>query len=98
MEEMFTLDVISTGFKTMAMLFIVLGLLVLVLYAAKRLSFVKRKNKGHIPINVLSSLYLSPKERVEILEISGEKIVLGISPGNIRFLTKLQDHKESSNS
>jgi len=97
-EEMFTFDVINTGFKTMAMLFIVLGLLVLVLYAVKRMSLFKQKTKGNIPIHVLSSLYLSPKERIEVLEISGEKIVLGISPGNISFLTKLKDLKENSSS
>jgi len=98
MEGMASFDMVSAGFKTMAMLLIVLGLLVLVLYAIKRLPLLKRGTKGNIPIHVLSSMYLSPKERIEVIEISGERIVLGISPGNINFLTKLQDAKENDSS
>ncbi|MEE8399603.1 MAG: flagellar biosynthetic protein FliO [Desulfobacterales bacterium] len=96
MEGMFSLDVVSTGVRTMAMLSIVLGLLVLVLYAMKRLSFFHRKEDGDLKMNILSSLYLSPKERVVALEIADEKIVLGVSPGNIRFLTKLNDDQDSA--
>ena len=85
------LDLINTGLKTLAMLAIVIGLLVLVLYFMKRFMFPKKKTKGDLFIKVLSTLHLSPKERVEVIEISGEKIVLGVTPGNIRFLTKLSD-------
>jgi flagellar biosynthetic protein FliO len=85
------LDLINTGLKTMAMLAIVIGLLILVLYFMKRFMFPKEKTKGNLFIKVLSTLHLSPKERVEVIEISGEKIVLGVTPGNIRFLTKLSD-------
>ena len=85
------LNLISTGLKTIAMLFVVLGLLVLVLYTMKRFLFLRRGPKGEMPINVLSSLHLSPKERIDVIEISGEKIVVGITPGSINFLTKLDD-------
>ena len=60
----------------------------------KRYLSLKGKSKGEVLIKVLSSLYLSPKERVEVIEISGERIVVGISPGNINFLTKLSRYKE----
>ena len=73
----------------MAMLSIVLGLLVVVLYFIKRLIVFKRGAKGDLFIKVLSSLHLSPKERIEVIEVSGERIVLGITPGNISFLTKI---------
>ncbi len=91
MDGMFELNLISTGLKTMAMLFLVLGLLVLVLYVMKRFLFLRRGVEGNLFIKVVSSLHLSPKERIEVIEISGEKIVLGITPGNISFLTKLSD-------
>lgn len=87
---------INTGLKTIAMLFIVLGVLVLVLYTMKKFMSPKRKGKGDLIIKVISSLYLSPKERVEVIEISGERIVVGITPGNINFLTKLNPYKESN--
>jgi flagellar protein FliO/FliZ len=85
------LNLIGTGLKTVAMLSIVLGLLVLVLYLMKRFLFINRGTKGDLLIKILSSLHLSPKERIEVIEISGERIVLGITPGNITFLTKLDD-------
>ena len=85
------LNLISTGLKTVATLFLVLGLLVLVLYFMKRFLLLKRGAKGDLLIKVLSSLHLSPKQRIEVIEISGEKIVLGVTPGNISFLTKLND-------
>ena len=83
------------GIKTVAMLLIVLGVLVLLLYVMKRFMSPKGKYKGDLLIKVVSSLYLSPKERIEVIEISGEKIVLGVSPGNINFLTKLHRRKTS---
>jgi flagellar protein FliO/FliZ len=85
------LNLIGTGLRTVAMLSIVLGLLVLVLYLMKRFLFINRGAKGDLLIKILSSLHLSPKERIEVIEISGEKIVLGITPGSITFLTKLND-------
>ena len=91
MDGTLELNLLNTGLKTMAMLFIVLSLLVLVLYFMKRFVFLKRGIKGDLLIKVISSLHLSPKARIEVIEISGERIVLGITPGNIRFLTKLND-------
>ncbi len=96
MDGMFELGLIGTGLKTMAMLFVVLSLLILVLYIIKRFLFPKEKSTGDIFIKVLSSLYLSPKERVAVIEILGEKIVLGVTPGNIIFLTKLNDVNEDN--
>ena len=89
MDGMTDLNLLSTGLRTAAMLFLVLGLLVLVLYLMKRMPFLKRGTQGDALIKVLSSLHLSPKERLELIEISGEKIVLGITPGNITLLTKI---------
>ena len=91
MNGMSELNLIGTGLRTVAMLSIVLGLLVLVLYLMKRFLFINRGVKGNLLIKILSSLHLSPKERIEVIEISGERIVLGITPGNITFLTKLDD-------
>jgi len=85
------LNLINTGIKTTAMLFLVLGLLVLLLYIMKRFLFLRRGPKGDRLIKVLSSHHLSPKERIEVIEISGEKIVLGVTASNISFLTKLSD-------
>lgn len=94
MDGVFGLDLVSTGLRTVAMLFVVLGLLVLVLYFMKKYLSPKGKSRGDLVIKVLSSLYLSPKERVEVIEVSGERIVLGVTSGSINFLTKLNDLNE----
>ena len=87
-------ELINTGLKTIAMLFIVLGVLVFVLYIMKKFMLPKKIGKGELIVKVVSSLHLSPKERIEVIEISGERIVVGITPGNISFLTKLSRYKE----
>lgn len=89
-------ELINTGLKTIAMLFIVLGVLVLVLYIMKKFMSPKGNGKGNLIIKVVSSLHLSPKERVEVLEISGERFVVGITPSNITFLTKLSRHENGN--
>ncbi len=87
------LDLINTGLKTIAMLFIVLGFLILVLYLVKKFILPRGKTQGDTLIKVLSTLHLSSKERVEVIEISGEKIVVGVTPGSISFLTKISNIK-----
>jgi flagellar protein FliO/FliZ len=82
-------ELINTGIKTAAMLFIVLGILVLLLYVMKRFMSPKGKYKGDLLIKTISSLYLSPKDRIEVIEILGERIVIGVTPGKINYLTKL---------
>jgi flagellar protein FliO/FliZ len=94
---MLEMDVIHTGIKTMAMLFVVLGFLFLVLVLIKKYFIPKRKVKGELSINVLSSLHISPKERIEVIEVSGQRIVLGITPGRINFLTKLDGLTKGKN-
>ncbi len=91
MNGIFELNMITTGIKTAAMLFVVLGLLVFVLYLMKRFLFLKRQENNDLAIKIVSSLHLSSKERIQVIEISGERIVLGIAPGNINYLTKLND-------
>ncbi|MFW6146914.1 MAG: flagellar biosynthetic protein FliO [Thermodesulfobacteriota bacterium] len=85
------INLLSAGFKAIAMLCIVLGMVILVLYLMKRFLFSRVATEGNIFMKKLSSMHLSPKQRIEVVEIMGEKIVLGITPGSINFLTKLSD-------
>ena len=91
MNATFHLDLISTGVRTLAILSFVLGLLFLVLYLIRRFVSPGRGKGGDMSIKVISSLPLSPKQRVEVIDISGEKIVLGITPGSITFLTRINE-------
>jgi flagellar biogenesis protein FliO len=82
-------EIISAGSKAFAMLLVGLGLLIALLYGMKRFSVRRESGKGGVPIKVLSTFHFSPKERIEVVDIDGERIVLGIGQGNIHFLTKL---------
>jgi len=88
---MVEVDIINTGLKTLAMLLIVLAVLIFVLYVVKRVMLLRRGASKNALIRVLSSLHLSPKERIEIIEVSGEKFLLGVTPVNINFLARLND-------
>lgn len=94
MEGMANFNFIHTGLKTMAVLFMVIALIIVILYVMKRFLLRGQGIKGDIPIKTVSSLHLSPKERIEVLEISGERILIGITPGSINFLAKLNNSNE----
>ncbi len=90
------MDLISTGLKTAGMLCIVIGMLILVLYFMKRFIFQKNRTKGDLTVRTLASLYLTAKERVEVIQIAEETIVLGVAPGSINYLTRLNGAKMSN--
>lgn len=94
MEGLFDLNLVSAGIRTLAMLFVVLALLMGALYFLKRFSLRNRMAPGAVGIKLLSSLSLTARDRIQVVEISGQKIVLGVSPGGITCITKLGDNAE----
>ena len=73
MEGLVELNLVSTGVKTMAMLFVVLALLLITLYLFKRFSTYRGNTSGDVCIKALSSLPLSTKDKLQVVEIEGEK-------------------------
>ena len=80
----------GTGLKTFGMLCIVLAILVVVLFLMKRFFYLKDGFGQGQFIKVLSSHHLTPKERIALIDVVGEKIVVGITPESITFLTKIE--------
>ena len=89
MGELLEFNLVSTGVKTMAMLFIVLALLVITLYLFKRFTNFQANTAGDISIKTLSSLALTPKDKLQVVQIEDEKIVVGVSPSGIKYITKI---------
>ena len=82
-------DLWGAGLKTLAMLCIVLGILILVLFLLKRLSYLKQ-GRGHGQlIRVLSSYHMTPKERIALIDVAGQKMVIGMTPGSITCLAQI---------
>ncbi len=89
-------DLWITFVKSGATLCIVLGVLVLLLFVMKRFL---QHNKIHVKqdlLKVLSSHYIAPKEKIMLVEVLGEKILIGVTPQNINFISKIRG-KESQN-
>jgi len=90
-EVMFSTDLWGVGLKTMAMLCIVIAGLLLVLFLMKRFFYQKDGyNQGQL-IKMLSSYHVAPKERIALIDVAGEKLVIGITPENISCLAKIED-------
>jgi len=71
---------------TLALLFIV-GLLFAATWAARKVSGGKMFGQGNM--RVISGIALGPKERIVLVEVEDEWLVIGIVPGQIRTLHTL---------
>lgn len=80
--------------RTFGMLLIVLAVLFLVVYCLKRFS-VKRGHRGEKRIFVLEAYHLSPKEKLVLVEVAGERILLGVTPQRISKIKSMEGGDES---
>jgi flagellar biogenesis protein FliO len=91
MEGITGFDFIGSGAKALATLCFVLALAVGVLVAMKKFVFYRQAGKREAMIRRLSSISLSARERIEVVEVSGQKLVLGVAQGGISLLLRLSD-------
>jgi len=86
-----TPDMLSTAFKMLVALGLVLGGLGVFFFFAKR---VMRKDIGGNRdklIHVLANQYLGVKKNISMVQVPGAILVIGISGDSIRLLTKIED-------
>jgi len=79
--------------RTFFMLCVVLLILVLLFYSIKRFSR-KRGGRGDDLINVLAVHYISPKEKILLLDVLKEKILVGVTPQNISQLAIIESDRD----
>lgn len=70
-------------FKTSVMLAFVIALLILVFYLIKRFSTARGVKGSDEFIKVLAVHYFSPKEKLVLLDVLGDKIFIGVTPQTI---------------
>jgi flagellar protein FliO/FliZ len=75
--------------KSAAMLCIVLALLIGALYLMRRLFAQRGALGGAEIIKTLATRYVAPKERVILLDVLGEKLLIGATPHTITLLARL---------
>ncbi|MCP3931158.1 MAG: flagellar biosynthetic protein FliO, partial [Bacteroidetes bacterium] len=85
-------EVWSAFARTFSMLLVVLIVLVFLFYFIKRLSN-KGRTGGAGLISVLAVHYISPKEKILLLDVLNEKILIGVTPQRISQLATIDtDH------
>jgi len=87
-------ELLGTLLKSAAMLSIVLGLLVGALFLMRRLFYGKTGAAGRGVIRTIASSYVAPKERILLIEVFGEKLLLGVTPHAINCLAKITNDTE----
>ena len=84
-------EIVSTAFRMLTALGIVLGGLLVCVYFLKR--FLKKDVGGSNDqlIKVIASQYIGIKKNISLVEIPGSILVVGVSNDNISLLTKIED-------
>ncbi len=75
--------------RTFSMLFIVLALLILAFYLIKKISRARRSQGKKDDIRILSVHHLSPKEKLVLLDVLGDTLLIGVTPSHISKISTL---------
>jgi flagellar protein FliO/FliZ len=84
-------DMLTTAFKMLAALALVLGGMGIFFYFTKRVMRKDGSGSSGRMIRVLASQYVGLKKNISIVEIPGAILVVGITADTIRLLTKIED-------
>ncbi|MCK5423686.1 MAG: flagellar biosynthetic protein FliO [Deltaproteobacteria bacterium] len=90
-------DFYSTAIRTFSILFILLAVILIGSYLAKRFwpkgSGLMGSNQW---IKVIATSYIAPKKTISLVEVAGEMLVLGLTDSQITMLTKINDEHRIS--
>jgi len=81
---------------TVGGLILVLALLLGLAWLVKRYMTVPGISKGRI--QVVGGVSLGPRERAVIVEVDGERLLLGVAQGNVRMLHQLEQSRPEPSS
>ena len=72
---------------------IVLSILFAAVYLVKKYPGKKKELAGQEEIRVVANTYLGPKKSIALVEVAGEKLVVGVTATHITMLTKVGSDK-----
>ena len=75
--------------KTFSMLFLVLAVIILIFYFVRKFSTAKGVKGSKDFIKVLSVHHLAPKEKLVLLDVLGDTILVGVTPTNITKISSI---------
>jgi len=85
-------DLWFTLIKSAAMLCLVLALLLLVLFIMRRFFFNRSRLSELGQIKTIASCHVGPKERVVLLNVLNENVLIGITQQQITCLARIHDN------
>jgi flagellar protein FliO/FliZ len=73
-----------------AMLFVVLAMVLLGCYLMRRFSMIRSGGKPGQLIQVLTTHHLSPKEKLVLVRVQDETLLIGVTPGQISRIARMK--------
>ena len=91
-------DLISTGYlmQVIGSLAIVFGAVVLMAFVVKR--FNRSPSVGKTHLSVLGSTSVGTREKVVLLSVGNQQLLVGVAPGNVRALHVFSETVEAQDS
>jgi flagellar biogenesis protein FliO len=86
-------DMMATAFKMFAALGIVLGVLFIIFYFARRFSKINNSETKEKLIRVLANKFIGVKKNICAVEVPGALLILGVTHNQITLLTKIEDQE-----
>jgi flagellar protein FliO/FliZ len=83
-------DIWFAFIRTFSMLFLVLALLIFAFYLVKKFATARGVKGSKDFIRVLCVHHLSPKEKLVLVNVLGETILIGVTPNNISNISSIQ--------
>jgi flagellar protein FliO/FliZ len=80
--------------KSFGMLLLVLAALIFVLWVLRRYFTQSGVGGQQGVIRMIASLYVAPKERIALVDVLGQKLLIGITPQQISFLARIEDEAD----
>ena len=76
------------------MLFVVLAVIIISFYLIKKLSTSRSMKANKNLINVLAVHHLSPKEKIVLLKVVDDVILVGVTPQHISKISNIQNYPD----
>ncbi len=86
-------DLWMTLLKSFAVLCLVLGLVLALLFLLRRFALHPGRLGGNSVMKTLAIHHVGPKERVMLMEVMGERILIGVTAQQINYLTTIRNYE-----
>ncbi|MDY6823744.1 MAG: flagellar biosynthetic protein FliO [Thermodesulfobacteriota bacterium] len=90
-----TPDLWMTMLKSAAMLCVVLAVLVFFVFILRRFVYQGGSTGRSNPIKILATSHVAPKERIVLVDVMGERLLLGVTSQSIHTLAKISGNAET---